>query len=124
MAPDHVDLTKGRNRCHRQRPPAPAVVDALGDAQARRRGAAVVGDLVGGRCLGNSAHEAHGAHRVAHAGQPGRAGAAAGHRLAEALLDDAVLAGVVRRARRCGRRVRCASIAVVEGRAAGPRARR
>ena len=61
----------------------------------RRRRTPVVVPLFGRRGASNAAHEAHGLHRAAHAGQLGRAFARAGLG-AELLLDDPVLTGVVR----------------------------
>ena len=78
--------------------PAPSASSGATRSATRRRAEAARGlasrSSADGR-LAIAADEAHGLHGAAHAGQVGRAVARA-RRLAEALLDDAVLAGVVR----------------------------
>ena len=83
---DHAPLTPPRG------------LGPLGDAQPRRRGTAVVVLLLVRRCASNAAHQPHGLHRAADAGQLGRAFAGA-RRRPELLLDDPVLARVVRQHR-------------------------
>ena len=71
-------------------------IELLDRAQAGRLGAGVGGDLLGGvRTPGAPAEQPHGGPDVGRDGQVGRAGPAAGLGVAEALLDDAVLARVV-----------------------------